>query len=53
VLGARCGLASEVSFRAAVKGILEKSFGVEVINVSEFDDELLCSRQPMHVDDKT
>lgn len=38
-LGARWGLASEASFRAALKGILEKSFGVEAINVNEFDDE--------------
>jgi hypothetical protein len=38
-LDARWGLASEASFRAALKGILEKSFGVEVINVNEFDDE--------------
>ena len=38
-LGARWGLASEASFRSALKGILEQSFGVEVINVNEFDDE--------------
>ena len=38
-LGARWGLASEASFRDALKGILEKSFGVEVINVNEFDEE--------------
>jgi hypothetical protein len=38
-LGARWGLASEASFRAALKGILEESFGVEVLNVNEFDDE--------------
>ena len=38
-LGARWGTASEQSFRAALKGILEKSFGVEVLNVNEFDDE--------------
>lgn len=38
-LGARWGLASEASFRSALKGILEKSFDVEVINVNEFDDE--------------
>ena len=38
-LGARWGIASEHSFRAALKGILEKSFGVEVLNVNEFDDE--------------
>ena len=38
-MGARWGLTSEASFRSALKGILEKSFGVEVINVNEFDDE--------------
>lgn len=38
-LGARWGLASEASFRAALKGILEKSFGVQVINVNELDDQ--------------
>lgn len=38
-LGARWGIASEHSSRAALKGILEKSFGVEVLNVNEFDDE--------------
>ena len=38
-LGARWGLASEASFRDALKGILEQSFGVQVLNVNEFDDE--------------
>ena len=38
-IGACWGLASEASFRSALKGILEKSFGVEVINVNEFDEE--------------
>lgn len=38
-LGARWGLASEASFRAALKGILEKSFGVQVKNVNEWDEE--------------
>jgi hypothetical protein len=37
-LGARWGIASEHSFRAALKGILEQSFGVQVLNVNEFDD---------------
>ena len=37
-LGARWGLHSEQSFRGALKGILEKSFGVEVVNVIEYDD---------------
>ena len=38
-LGARWGLASEASFRDALKGILEKSFGVQVLNVNEWDEE--------------
>ncbi|HDQ70553.1 MAG TPA: DUF3782 domain-containing protein [Chloroflexi bacterium] len=38
-LGARWGLQTEASFRNALAGILEDSFGVEVINVTEFDDE--------------
>ncbi len=38
-LGARWGLYTEQSFRNALKGILEESFGVKVLNVTEFDDE--------------
>ncbi|WP_017296363.1 PD-(D/E)XK nuclease family protein [Geminocystis herdmanii] len=38
-LGSRWGLYSEASFRNALKGILEESFGVQVLNVNEFDDE--------------
>jgi hypothetical protein len=37
-LGARWGLYSEGSFRNALKGILEDSFGVEVVNLVEYDD---------------
>jgi hypothetical protein len=37
-LGARWGLYSEQSFRNALRGILEQSFGVQVINVTEYDD---------------
>ena len=37
-LGARWGLYSEAAFRNALKGILEDSFGVEVVNVVEYDD---------------
>ncbi|MBI4672654.1 MAG: DUF3782 domain-containing protein [Chloroflexi bacterium] len=37
-LGARWGLNTEQSFRSALKGILEESFGVQVVNVVEFDD---------------
>ena len=36
-LGARWGVSSERSFRNALAGILTESFGVEVINVSDFD----------------
>ena len=49
-LGARWGVASEQSFRQALKGILEKSFGVEVININEFDDEGLVFGQPDQVE---
>ena len=38
-LGARWGLASEESFRHALKGILEASFGVQVVNITEYDDQ--------------
>ncbi|MGI0480891.1 PD-(D/E)XK nuclease family protein [Geminocystis sp. CENA526] len=38
-LGSRWGLYSEGSFRNALKGILEESFGVEVLNINTFDQE--------------
>jgi hypothetical protein len=37
-LGSRWGLYSEASFRSALKGILEDSFQVQVLNVTEFDE---------------
>jgi hypothetical protein len=37
-LGSRWGLYSEASFRNALKGILEESFGVQVLNITDFDD---------------
>jgi hypothetical protein len=37
-LGARWGLHTEQSFRNALAGILENSFGVDVLNITEFDD---------------
>ncbi len=37
-MGSRWGIASEQSFRDALKGILGQSFGVEVFNVNEFDE---------------
>jgi hypothetical protein len=38
-LGARWGLRSEKAFRDALAGILEDTFGVDVLNVSEYDDD--------------
>ncbi|MGQ9484847.1 MAG: DUF3782 domain-containing protein [Desulfosoma sp.] len=38
-LGARWGLLSEASFRNGLKAILEESFGVEVRNVTEYDEK--------------
>ncbi len=37
-LGARWGMQSEKTFRNALAGILEESFGVQVLNVNEYDD---------------
>jgi hypothetical protein len=38
-LGARWGLHTEQSFRNALEGILQDSFDVEVINITEYDEE--------------
>ncbi|MBU0498613.1 MAG: DUF3782 domain-containing protein [Gammaproteobacteria bacterium] len=38
-LGARWGIQSETAFRQALAGILEKSFGVEVLNINEYDEQ--------------
>jgi len=38
-LGSRWGLQTEKAFRDALAGILVESFGVEVVNINEFDDE--------------
>jgi hypothetical protein len=38
-LGARWGMQSEAAFRNALAGILEKSFGVEVLNITDYDDQ--------------
>ena len=37
-LGARWGLSAEQSFRNALQGILQGTFGVQVVNVVEYDD---------------
>lgn len=38
-LGARWGIAAESSFRNGLKDILEQDFGVQVLNVTEYDDD--------------
>ncbi len=38
-IGARWGIQSEESFRNGLAAILEKSFGVDVVNVTEYDEE--------------
>ena len=38
-LGSRWGMASEASFRNALEGILTESFGVEVLNLTLYDQE--------------
>jgi len=38
-LGARWGLHTEASFRNALRSILEESFGVRVLNITEFDEK--------------
>jgi len=38
-LGARWGMQSERSFRQALAGILEESFGVQVLNINEYDEQ--------------
>ena len=37
-LGSRWGLYSEASFRNGLKAILEESFGVQVMNINDFDE---------------
>lgn len=49
-LGSRWGLQSEKTFRDALSGILEKNFGVQVINVNEFDDQGVVFGRPDQVE---
>jgi len=49
-LGARCGIQSETTFRNALAGILEESFGVQVLNVNEFDDEGVVFGRPEQIE---
>jgi len=49
-LGSRWGLQSEKAFRNALAGILEQSFGVQVINVNDYDDEGTVFGRPEQVE---
>jgi hypothetical protein len=49
-LGARWGLHSEEAFRSALQGILEESFGVQVINLREWDDSGAVFGRPDQVE---
>jgi hypothetical protein len=49
-IGARWGMLAESSFRQALAGILEKSFGVQVLNVTEYDDEGVVFGRPDHIE---
>lgn len=49
-LGTRWGLRTEQSFRNALAGILEDSFGVKVLNVTEFDEVGEVFGQPDQVE---
>ena len=49
-LGARWGMRSEKAFRDALAGILEQNFGVQVLNVNEYDDEGVVFGRPDQVE---
>lgn len=49
-LGSRWGLQTENAFRNALAAILEKSFGVEVMNVNEYDDSGMVFGRPEQVE---
>ena len=49
-LGSRWGLYSEASFRNGLKAILEVSFGVEVMNLNEYDQDGMVFGRPDQVE---
>ncbi len=49
-LGTHWGLLSETALRDGLAAILEKSFGVEVININDYDDEGLVFGRPDQVE---
>ncbi|TVQ86326.1 MAG: DUF3782 domain-containing protein [Chromatiaceae bacterium] len=49
-LGARWGTQSEKAFRDALAGILEEHFGVQVINVTDYDDQGIVFGRPDQIE---
>ena len=49
-LGSRWGLYSEAAFRNGLKAILEESFGVEVLNLNEYDQDGVVFGRPDQVE---
>jgi hypothetical protein len=49
-LGTHEGIVGEDHFRTELKAILEKSFGVKVMNITEFDDEGLVFGVPDQIE---
>lgn len=49
-LGSRWGTQSERAFRDALAAILEQTFGVQVVNVNEYDDEGVVFGKPDQVE---
>lgn len=49
-LGARWGTQSEKAFRDALAGILERNFGVQVIQVNDYDDEGIVFGRPEQIE---
>jgi hypothetical protein len=49
-IGARWGMQSESTFRQALAGILEQNFGVQVLNINEYDDDGIVFGRPDQVE---
>ena len=49
-VGSRWGVQSEAAFRNALAGILKENFDVQVLNVSEYDDEGVVFGRPDQVE---
>jgi hypothetical protein len=49
-LGSRWGVQTEAAFRNALAGILEKNFAVQVVSVTEYDDEGTVFGRPDQVE---